>query len=317
MLGFSLLKNSFQFVEIDSHNGNAVIQRFAKRPASIPFTHESLLSNTTHQTFKELINEAISQYQLSGPVMVALDNHFAFVKKFLMDRDLSAEQIENQLNWEYRQIFPDKSLGDYKFVCETITNDFFEDKTTVLSVAFRKDILEGVTKLFDNSQLELKYLDLDLFSALNGIKHIYKAEDKEFMVLADVRQDSLKIQFVRKGEFFDFYKLSLNVEDQEHESETFESDESLSRLLNKEIRRKLIEYKLDEEKAVDTLYLFGEKATAELADYLTISPAREVVLVEPFKMLEINPDIGDFSQTVPLSSEYAISIGTALRSIPD
>ncbi|MCH7535035.1 MAG: hypothetical protein IH948_04715 [Bacteroidetes bacterium] len=117
--------------------------------------------------------------------------------------------------------------------------------------------------------------------------------------------------------FFDFYKLSIDSDDNDQSGETTESDESLSRLLNKEIRKKLIEYHLDEEKAVDCLYLFGEKATSELADYLTISPAREVVLVEPFKMLEINPEIGDFSQNTPLSSEYAISIGSALRSIPD
>ena len=315
MLGFSLLKNSFQFVEIEKPNGKPVIKRFAKRPAAIPFTNESLINNSAHQTFKKLIDEAIEQYELKGPVMVALDNQLAFVKKFLIDRELRLDQIEEFIVWEYRQIFPEQSLNDYQFVYENISNEFFGDKDAVVSVAFRKDITQAVINLFDNPQIELKHLDLDLFSALNGIKHIYKIDEKDFVVLADIRQDTLKLQFVRKGQFFDFYKITFNSEDNEQSIASFESDETLSRLLNKEIRRKLLEYHLAEEKAVDSLYLFGEKASPDLADYMTISPSREVVLVEPFKMLELDPGIGDFSTNVPLSSEYAICIGSALRSI--
>ncbi len=317
MIGFSLLKNSFQFVEIENPNGKPAIKRFAKRPAAIPFTNESLLNNAAHQTFKELIDEAVKQYELKGPVMVALDNQLAFVKKFLIDRELSFDQIEEFINWEYRQIFPDQSLKDYQFVYEKISNEFFGDKDAVVSVAVRKDITQAVRNLFDNPQIELKYLELDLFSALNGIKHIYKIDEKDFVVLADIRQDTLKIQFVRKGKFFDFYKIAFNSENNEQSIAAFESEETLSRLLNKEIRRKLLEHQLDEEKAVDSLYLFGEKASPDLADYMTISPSREVVLVEPFKMLELDPGISDFSTNVSLSSEYSICIGSALRSIPE
>lgn len=317
MLGFSLLKNSFQFVEIENTNGKPVIKRFAKRPAAIPFTNESLINNAAHKTYKELIDEAIKQYELKGPVMVALDNQLAFVKKFLIDRELPRDQIEEFILWEYRQIFPDQSLKEYQFVYENISNEFFGDKDAVVSVVFRKDITQAVINLFENPQIELKHLDLDLFAALNGIKHIYKIDEKDFVVLADIRKDTLKLQFVRKGQFFDFYKITFNSEDNEQSIASFESDETLSRLLNKEIRRKLLEYHLDEEKAVDSLYLFGEKASPDLADYMTISPSREVVLVEPFKMLELDPKISDLSTNVPLSSEYAISIGSALRSIPE
>ena len=317
MLGFSLLKNSFQFVEIENTNGKPVIKRFAKRPAAIPFTNESLINNAAHKTYKELIDEAIKHNELKGPFMVALDNQLAFVKKFLIDRELRHDQIEEFILWEYRQIFPDQSLKEYQFVYEKISNEFFGDKDAVVSVVFRKDITQAVINLFENPQIELKHLDLDLFSALNGIKHIYKIDEKDFVVLADIRKDTLKLQFVRKGQFFDFYKITFNSEDNEQSIASFESDETLSRLLNKEIRRKLLEYHLDEEKAVDSLYLFGEKASPDLADYMTISPSREVVLVEPFKMLELDPEISDLSTNVPLSSEYAISIGSALRSIPE
>jgi Tfp pilus assembly PilM family ATPase len=82
------------------------------------------------------------------------------------------------------------------------------------------------------------------------------------------------------------------------------------------MRRKLLEYRLDsEDKAIDALYLFGEKANSDLVDYLAISPAREVVLVEPFKKLEINSELVGYSEDTPLSSEYTISIGSALRAI--
>ena len=92
---------------------------------------------------------------------------------------------------------------------------------------------------------------------------------------------------------------------------------NLANLIIKETRRKLIEYRLEsEEKPVDTLYLFGEKANSLLLEKLESNiPAKEVVFVEPFKKLELNPNIENSKETVPTSSEYTICVGSALRSL--
>ena len=240
----------------------------------------------------------------------------AFVKKFLVDASSEEAAIQEQLNWEYRQILPQTSLSDYNFVYERLSDGGNESKDGILTVVFRKDVITAVERLFEGTGLQLKKLDLDLFSALYGLNELYGASEKELSVLADVRSDTLKVQFVRGGNFFDCHSISIASEDEESNSEAFESEESLSKLLNKEMRRKLLEYRLDsEEKAIDVLYLFGEKANADLADYLAISPAREVVLVEPFKKLEISSELEEYSEDTPLSGEYMVSIGSAMRSI--
>ena len=316
MLGFSLLKDSFQFVEIDHKDGKPVVQRFAKRSVPIPLSHDNLLNEDFHNRYKQVILEAVEEYNLAGPVVISLDSQLAFVKKFLVDLSLEEEKIEEQLNWEYRQIFPQSSLSEYNFVYAHLSAGLDGNKAEVLAVAFRKDLAKAVKMLFGQTDLDLKQIDLDLFSALNGLNELYGTAEIGLSALADVRRDTLKIQFIRKGEFFDCHKISIASEGEESNGEAFDSDESLSRLLNKEMRRKLLEYRLDsEDKAIDALYLFGEKANSDLVDYLAISPAREVVLVEPFKKLEINSELAGYSEDTPLSSEYTISIGSALRAI--
>ena len=315
MLGFSLFKDSFHFVEIDHKNAKPVVHRFAKRSVSIPLSCENLLNGDSHNRFREVIREAVEQYHLNGPVMLSLDSQLAFVKKFLVDPAIEKGQIEEQLNWEFRQILPPDSLSEYNFVHERLSSGFDETKTEILSVAFRRDMVDAVSALFEETPLDLKQIDLDLFSALNGLNQLFGTSEIELLVLADIRKDTLKIQFVHKGEFFDYHKISIGSDNEETESEAFDSEESLSKLLNKEIRRKLLEYRLDnDEKAIDALYLFGEKANSDLVDYLAISPAREVILVEPFKVLEIDPGMDGYSEDSPLSSEYTTSIGSALRS---
>lgn len=316
MIAFSFLRNSLNFVEMVHENGNPAIRQFAKRSSSPTFIHENLTDEQSQQSFKKLIREAVEQYRLDGQTVVSMDSRLAMVKKFLMDSGTEDEQVFDQLRWEYHQIFPDTVVNDYSLVFERISSGFFEDRDEILSVAIRKDILDSITSLFDDTSLSVSRVEIDLFSAHHGINQIYHIDPNELSALADIRRDAIKIQFVRESEVFDFHDITLTKDGENANSEAFESAESLSRLLNKELRRKLMEYRLgNEEKAINTLYLFGEKANSELADYLAASPARNVLLVEPFKKVEMTANLGEMSEAVALSSEYIISIGSALRLI--
>ncbi len=86
----------------------------------------------------------------------------------------------------------------------------------------------------------------------------------------------------------------------------------------KEIRRKLLEYQMDPEKVpIESLFFFGEKSNDTLVKYLENNgQAKEIVVVEPFKKLELNPEIENLSEKELASSEYSSCIGSALRSSP-
>jgi len=317
MLGFSLLKHSFQFVEIQYQNGKPVVYQFAKRPTPIPFTPQSVIDADTQAQYHHLIEDAIHFYKLSGPVVVSLDSRFVLVKKFAMDLAISEAQVEEQINWECRQILPEDEIAEYQFSYERLAGGVYPSQDTFLIVTLRKKVVAAVKNLFADTPLTVKFLTLDLFSALHSINRIYGIREQDFCILADLHRDAVKLLVVRKGEIFDIHSFSFNERAEENGDKVFESDENLAKLLNKEIRRKLLEYRFNsEEKVIDSLFLYGERASSELVNNLQNSPAREVLLVEPFKKLELNADKQNFKDGIPISSEYTICVGSALRSIP-
>lgn len=313
MLGFSLLKHSFQFVNVEYREGRPVVERFASRRTPVPFNLENALKEEQRAHFRGIIGEAAEVFKLKGPVVVSVDSHLAFVKKFLVDLGAELNEIEEQLNWEFRQILPEPSLEEYQFVFDRLPGGFYEGQDAVVAVAFRKTLLDTVRDLFAPAGLEVQWIDLDVFSALYAINRLYGTREFDLCVLVDVREDLAKIQFVRKGEFFDLYTVKFS-ELEENEVHTFDSPESVAKLLKKEIQRKLIAYKLDsEEKPVDTLYLYGEKADQNMADVLITDSARDVVFVEPFQKLEM--DVPEESSQEVFSSRYTACVGSALRSV--
>ncbi len=317
MLGFSLLKNSFQFVEIQYQNGKPVVHQFAKRATPVPFKPQSILESNTQAQYHHLIEDATHFYKLTGPVVVSLDSCFVLVKKFLMDIAIPEEQIAEQLNWDCRQILPEDAIAEYQFSSERLTGGIYPNQDAFLVVTMRKMLVEAVKNLFAGTSLTLKYLTLDLFSALYGINRLYGIREHDLCFLADLRHDAVKLLVARKGDFFDVHKFGVSEQAEDNSLELFDSDENLAKLLIKEIRRKLLEYRLNsEEKVIDTLFLYGERANADLVSNLQNSPAQEVQLVEPFKKLELDADKKSFKDGVPISSEYTICVGSALRSIP-
>jgi len=314
MLGFSLLKSSFQFVDVQYQDGKPVVNQFAKKDTPVPFTQTSVLDGSSRDEFRNIIEEAINYYKLDGPIVVTIDSQIAMVRKVMVDVTLPDDQLDEQINWEIRQIIPEDSLADYQYVYESLSGGYYENQKALLLVLFRKEVLEAVKSLFSGTPLEVKFVELDLFSALYGADRIFGIKEQNLCVFADLRKDAIQFLTVRKGDFFDSFRMSFNNEEGESEIELYESVENLANLVNKEVRRKMLEYKIEtDENPVDYLFVFGEKANSELVEQLeSNSPAKEVTLVEPFKKLELNPEIETFPES---SSDYAVCVGSALRSI--
>ena len=140
MLGFSLLKNNFHFVDIQYQDGKPVVNQFAKRATPVPFTPESVMDENSKNEFRMLIEEAINYYKLSGPVAVSLDSQFAMVRKIMVDLTFSEVETEEQIVWEMRQIIPEESLPHYQFVYEELPGGYYQDKKALLFVTFRKEL---------------------------------------------------------------------------------------------------------------------------------------------------------------------------------
>ncbi len=318
MLGFSLLKNSFQFVDIHYQEGKPVVNQFAKKATNIPFTPTSLLNDSLKSDFRKLIEEAINFYKLEGPVILSIDSQVAMIRKVLIDLTIPESEIEEQIEWEVNQIVPKESMSEFLYVYETLPSGYYEAKKAFLLVVFRKEILEAVKKLFLDTPLSIQFIELDIFSAFNGANRLFGIREQDLCFIADLRRDVIKFLAARKGDFFDSCLTSPNNDSEEQEANKYDSAEDLANHMDKEIRRKLLEYQIEPEgNPIETLFLYGENSNLELAKHLEDSNlAKEIVILEPFNKLELNPEIDNLSEKGMRSHEYSSCIGSALRSAP-
>lgn len=301
-------------MDVQYQDGKPIVNRFAKRDTPVPFTQSNVLDADSKEEFRNIIVEAINYYHLTGPIVVTIDNQFAMIRKVMIDVTNPDDQLDEQINWEIRQILPEDSLSDYQYVYENLPGGYYENQKAILLVLFRKNVLEAINNLFFDTPLELKFVELDLFSVLYGTNRLFGIKERDLCAFVDLRKDAIQFLIIRKGEFFDSFRMNFNHETDEPDVEFYNSVDNLANLINKEVRRKLLEYQIETgENPVDFLFVFGEKANSELVEQLDSNgPAKEVTLIEPFKKLELNPDI----DTLPESScEYAVCVGSALRSI--
>ncbi len=318
MLGFSLLKNSFQFVDIQYQEGKPVVNQFAKKATNIPFTQTSMLNASLKGEFRKLIEEAINVYKLEGPVIISVDSQVAMIRKVLIDLTIPEDEIEEQIEWEVSQIIPEDSLSEFLYVYEALPGGYSEARKAFLLVIFRKEILESVKKLFLDTPLSIQFVELDLFSTLNGANRLFGIREQDLCFIADLRRDITKLLAVRKGDFFDSFVISFNEDSEEPEAKKNDSAENLANLMSKEIQRKLVEYQIEPEgNPIGILFLYGENSNLELVKHLEDSNiAKEVVILEPFNKLELNPEIENLSENGMASHEYSSCVGSALRSAP-
>jgi Tfp pilus assembly PilM family ATPase len=150
----------------------------------------------------------------SRRVSVALDTSNLFLNTIPVDAGLSQEQMNEHLNWELSQYFPETPPAEFITDVHVLTENETHQWSEILSVSVRRSQTNGIRKAVEMLGLSLHIVDVDHFSAETALRMNYPDTNAKYLAMVGVKQHRLDVSLIRKGkmESYSYYLVNSDAE---------------------------------------------------------------------------------------------------------
>ena len=203
-LGVFISDMVLRIIEAQRDNGDVKILRVAETELEEPFS-ASQISRIDPGIFSQAINKLVEQEgMLPGAADLAIDRRMVIEQTVTFDSDIDKPFLLDHLEWEAGQLLI-SDRDDYNVDFETITplKTGFE---RYLVVAMRKQLIQYIQDVFNQSSLTLTSIDLDKISAIKAFKATQNNDG--LSVLVNCTQEVYDIMLLYNGNFVTSHELS-------------------------------------------------------------------------------------------------------------
>lgn len=304
-VGAVLGENTFRLVQLGQSENGWKLENMAE--ANLPFKFRLLTLNddSRFEEIREAFKKNVAKDGWVQKTGVAVDRNLLFIKETHVDTNLPSDEVEKQVFWEAQQFLPEDLSKSYKVFWVRIS----QENPFVLLVVFRKLLAERIEQLFKESEKTLQNISVDQFAAMAAVEKLFEPKGR-LVGLADVKKETTIITLLKDGNYF----RSKEIDFTDVEDNVLESDQNLSKEINREIDRLLLESEINEsDSPISQLYIYGEKASLSLASALEGGPALEVRLANPFEKVEIPEALKDSVAAIENTASWLVGFGAALE----
>ncbi len=311
ILGVSLVDDQLRVVEGVRESANEFqVTKLAQGRIRQPFDFDVFADKNMPRRFAEDITRLCEAQNFDyTDVAFSLDSKMVLVKKVAVDHDLGGEQVWDHIGWEVRQ-FAISPVDDYVIDFEEMAVNSNGPLDNMLVVVVRKKIIQFLKQIFRHTDLNLKVVDVDIFSAQRALQLNYDYSDTDKICLVNVEESKVHFTILKGMSFFLTQDIPFS-----QTRRSAKSPESMARSISKELRRIILDHQLG--KGVDDLnevFLYGEGVDDSLVDGLQNSYDVRIDRANPFRKVKLPENAKkDVGQT--RSERYMISVGAALRGI--
>ncbi|MFQ5676365.1 MAG: type IV pilus biogenesis protein PilM [bacterium] len=308
ILGISLIDDQLRIVEGRRNSDEFHITQLAHGRTRQPFTFEALADKNTPRLFAEDISRLYETQKFKvNKVAFSLDSRMVLIKKLPVDSTFAGDKIGNQIQWEVEQ-FAISPVSEYVVDYESLhSNGTYND---MLVVVVRKKIVEFIRRVFKNTNLSLKVVDVDIFSAQRALQINYNYDNVEKVGLIDVEERKIHFSILKEAKYFFSKDVQLPSGDGDENR-----PESTTRLISKELRRLVLDHQLGKTvEDLNEIFLYGEAVEDAVLENLQNTYDVRIERADPFRKIKLmqkaKQDLAE-GRTEP----YMISVGAALRGI--
>jgi Tfp pilus assembly PilM family ATPase len=311
MVGISVRDTALRMAELTKAAGESRISRLSQGRVRTALNFAALQDLTLIRRYSEDINRLYetADFQVSAGVFI-LDSSMVTIKKIPVDVNLQGERLKDHMRWEVEQCMINP-LEQYIIDYSPLAAEDGKDFTQIVAVVVRRTVVEYCKEIFKNTDLQLRAIDVDLFAAQRVFAGNYDSSEDEYVALIDMRQAGCQFSILKGTQFYLTHDFDFQSE---APAQKFD-DEQIARLLSKELRRIIIDYKLG--KSVEDLraiYLYGDDVTAPILEMLQNTHNVRIDRANPFKKIKIASQGGE--PLVPSQPEsFVISVGAALKGL--
>jgi len=304
-VGAVLGEDAFLLVQLGRSENGWTLEGFTEIKLPHKFRLLTMNDDTRFREIRQTFQESLSKDGWVQKTGTAINQDLLFVKETPVDPKLPEDEVERQVFWEAQQFLPEDLGKNYKVSWIRI----LPENPLVLLVIFRKLVVERIQQLFEGTEKNLQNISVRQFAALTAVEKFFKPKGR-LIGLADVGKTSVTITLLRDGNYFRSKEMDLG----DYEEDVLESDQNLSKAINREIDRLLLEAEIKEsDSPVSQLYVFGEKASTSLISALAGGPSLEVKLPNPFDAVEIPEELMSSVGALENPANWLAGFGAALE----
>lgn len=198
ILGISLSDKSLQAVEIE-HDGNSNTLTAIDEWENSFVTHKEADGHGDEKFIDYLTAFMKVNRVKAKKVSVALDTAQLVLNTIPMEDSLSRIELNEHMNWELSQYFPDTSPREFITDIHVLTQHTSENWNEVLSVSVRRSDAYRMQRAVAKLGLDLHVLDVDHFSADTALRMNYPDTNRKYLALIGVKENRLDISLIKNG----------------------------------------------------------------------------------------------------------------------
>ncbi len=304
-VGAVLEENAFRWIQVGKFENGWKVENLAEVNLPVKFRLLTLNDDARFEEIRQLFRENIVKAGWAQKIGIAVNRKLLFIKETHVDPDLSDDEIQKQLFWEVKQFLPEDLGKSYKVFWVRVSpgNDL------VLLIIFRKLLLERVGELFEETGETIQNMSVNQFAEMTAVEKLFEPKGR-LIGVAHIGKTALTITLMRDGS----YLRSKEIDLEDYEQDLLESDQELSKTINKEVDRVLLESEINESGSpVSQLYVFGDKATPSLVSALEGGSALEVKFANPFEKVEVPETLRDSVVAIENPTKWLAGFGAALE----
>jgi len=318
LVGVSISGQTIKLVEVEFLGGQYQIKKIVEKDANLSFDFHSAITQgeAAKRALADTLTEAIRSSRISAKkAAFTLDSQVVLVKKIPVDADLPEHEIKNQVQWEAEQ-FVFQPLDHYIIDYNHLRSGNRQEPDELLVVMVKRPVIDFLMDIFKRTPLALQIVDVDVFAAIRAIKANYEYKPEDKIGLIDLGWEGLKITMMTRGDYFLSTGFSFVGEQNGKKVLSIPDDEQLGKLISKELRRIILDYKIGKYiEDLDRIFFYGELVKPAVVENLQNFYDVRINKINPFRKVRFNSvDAGDESiRNAP--EKFVVCIGTALRNV--
>lgn len=320
-------KNCYKLLKLGSATlpEGAMVDGILQDPAAVSTVIAKLLKNLQIKNKK---------------VAISMSGYSVIVKKINL-AVMSDKDLANHIHTEAEQYIPFDIDDVYLDFQDLKTNTSGSDRTDVMLVAAKKEVVDGYLAMLRGLGLKPVLVDVDAFALENSFA--YSGGMDENVALVDIGATKMSINILAHGTSIlarDVAMGSRQITEQIHEQCGFDYDEAeavkigqqdpgdqlarLEEIFAKNCTQWILEIKkaLDfylashVDEGIDRLVLSGSGARIKGFDqFLREETGIKTEIFNPFATAAVNPDRIDPAYVKYIAPEMAIAVGLAIRAV--
>lgn len=313
--GIHLRKNNLKLIEVVSAtNQQYRINKIVQTKIESPLTIEALGDENKIARIGNELSEIIIDNNInSRHVVFSLESLMTLIKKMPYDRDLSEEDIINQVDWEVKE-FSYSPEDEYIVDFHKLSPSGKRSVPEMVVVSVREKLISKLKKLFANGRIQVKVIDLDVFAAMRAIEVNYDLREGEIIALIEVNPSGLLFTIIEEKEFFYSQEVSLTKLGLDIDSLESSDEEEVAKFISKELRRIILDNKLGENiENLNRIFLYGDMVKDNILENLQNNYNVRIDRANPFRRLLFAPNVSVDENIWSRPETFTVCVGSALR----